>query len=353
MFKSPTVLLLGAGASAPYGFPLGVTLKREIESNLLALTKAQPSTFGRQLQISTFLNSGYFALREWCLREEPPLFDHEFFYRDITNLLSELRDGPASIDEFARINPRWRDKIKVFVAIEILARIFKPSNQQSYVRDDNSLITSSTGWYAPLVHELRRSANNATDLAENNLQIITFNYDRSLEYYFERQLAREQIFQGFDMRHAPHVLHMHGEIELMMGSFPGQQLDWRDFWPTLFDAARKFVMLDEDRKEHGGRSIEAKNCLAQADQIFVLGYDLHDQNNSLINLHEVAKRCILLNWDGSPRVNQRAIDLGIDEQNIWSGSSDRKREIFTAIEDGLFETRLPKRKVPAPFRRKP
>ena len=59
MIKVPTVLVVGAGGSIPYGFPSGFGLKREFNSN--DFRKAMEFTFGESTAndfLDTLLTSG-------------------------------------------------------------------------------------------------------------------------------------------------------------------------------------------------------------------------------------------------------------------------------------------------------
>ena len=339
LFREPTVLLLGAGASASYGLPLGNALKLNIEHGIAQLFSSPVPSGVRIIASDEFLASGYSALRSWFYQQQDQLFNQKFFEESIRQLHAELVSGPVSIDEFVRINPRWRPYVKVLLAFEIARCIYETSDRSGFVRRDHVFRDASVGWYRHLIHELRRGAKNSDELASNQLRVVTFNYDRSLEYSFELDLGGGQIFSGFSMFEAPRVIHVHGEIELMRTSFPGQQIDWPNFWPLVRAAADNFVMLDENRKAHSENTNIAMSNLESAKRIFVLGYDFHDQNNDLLSLGTFASKCIVLNWDGSQRVQRRATDLGIRAKNIISGSRDTPLSISAAIDDGLFLAR--------------
>jgi hypothetical protein len=131
---------------------------------------------------------------------------------------------------------------------------------------------------------------------------------------------------------------MHGEIELLpKGAFPGQRVPREAFWPTLYETAQSFVMLDEKRGDHLDKGMMAYTQLRRAERVFVLGYDFHEQNNELISLSEFADRCVVLNWNGNHRVRQRAIDIGVNPNLIIAGNRNAPLEIANAIQDeGLF-----------------
>jgi hypothetical protein len=186
------------------------------------------------------------------------------------------------------------------------------------------------------VNWLRDGAQNADDLASNKLAVITFNYDRSLEHFFEAELGKGQIFSGFDMNSAPKIVHVHGEIRLPIG--PGNPSF--NIWESIEENAERFLMLGETRDGMDVALLNAKNSLKDAERIFVLGSDLHEENSRILGMdHEsIAQKCIVLNWDDSMRVKHRAEELGVLNGNILSRPGSQL-EIAAAIADGLFYRR--------------
>jgi hypothetical protein len=339
MFREPTVLVLGAGASAPYGFPLGSQLVSSISSGISAIINERSMVV--DYSDFNFLETPYETLRSWLISSPPAGVDKTLFWDGIREFQRDLANGPRSIDEFARINPKWRNLTKVLVAFELGRRVYKkhPASNSIWQISPQFLDHSETSWYSHLIHELRSGAQNPRDLGQNQLSIITFNYDRSLEFYIENSLGKGEIFSGFDYAEAPSVIHMHGEIP-----FPDTrvaQISAETFWPSVCQCVPNFVMVDEPRDDHSHNSYIAERMLAEATRIFFLGFDFHQQNNELLNIdRRIAERSIVLNWNGNHRVRQRAIDAGIDQENILSGTKSSPLEISNAIiEDGLFALR--------------
>jgi hypothetical protein len=138
-----TVLVLGAGASRPYGFPTGYELRQRICNEL----KDSSTRLSTQL----------------CELVAPP--DQIRQFRDEFE-----RSQIYSIDRFLGNRPQWANIGKAAIAVvlaghEILHSLFA-------VREDH--------WYQYLWNQI---ATSWDALASTNLSFITFNYDRSLEYF--------------------------------------------------------------------------------------------------------------------------------------------------------------------------
>ena len=149
MIKEPTVFILGAGASQPYGFPIGEELKREILKHL------------RKDKGREFKSAGF-------SEDEIELF------------MSALGASPYdTIDELLTYRPSLAIIGKFAIGLILTKRqlhmnVFSP-------RNDN--------WYKFLFSKLELSRADMPPLT-----IMTFNYDVSLEYYFENCI--DVAFEG-------------------------------------------------------------------------------------------------------------------------------------------------------------
>jgi hypothetical protein len=184
MIRTPTVLVLGAGASKPYGYPLGRELVNTIVKNVLNFD----SDLSKEL-------------------------DH--VPRVIWRRFGEALKASASpsIDAFLESRPDFIDIGRYAIAFELL-RCEKP--EIFYEKDD---------WYHYLYDKMR-DPNRFESFGESKISIITFNYDRSLEFFLYTALKHSfqenfgELVQNF--RKIP-IIHVHGQL--------GQSPTFEGFFP--------------------------------------------------------------------------------------------------------------------------
>lgn len=179
MINNPLVLVLGAGASKPYGFPLGSELRIELcdlEKDASLLRKA----------LVKHANLDDSQIRE---------FAKSFRLSNIKSIDAFL----AKRSEFATIG-------KLAIAGYLLSK-----NHQIAIEHD-----LEDDWYLELWNALQSGVKNIQELKNNNLRIITFNYDYSLETSLHRSIvntfgvSNEDAFSA--LQHIP-ILHVYGCIK--------------------------------------------------------------------------------------------------------------------------------------------
>jgi len=179
--KLPTVLILGAGASHPYGFPLGVELRDLICEQTTDIRFTAPL---RQ-----------FGFEPGTTKEFGQALQHSGF---------------GSVDAFLEASPEFAAIGKTAIALTLLpleqrAKLFPPKAPKN------------GHWYQYL---LGLMGVGTDDWAANRLTILTFNYDRSFEHYFCTVLARRLKVSQLEAAKTFHiidVLHLHGQL----GAYPG------------------------------------------------------------------------------------------------------------------------------------
>lgn len=152
MISTPTVLIVGAGGSAPYGYPVGTALRRQIVRNSLML---KPYIIQKIMHESPNLVSG------------PPVDDAHKSVLEFSKKfhLSSL----YSIDAFLERNSQFLEIGKAAIALNLLTC-------------QNAAKLSVDGeWYQYLFN--RVATPWVQELKNNQLRILTFNYDISLEYF--------------------------------------------------------------------------------------------------------------------------------------------------------------------------
>jgi hypothetical protein len=79
MFDQPTVIVQGAGASAPFGYPLGPQLIEKIVAGLKQVpANLEFDLANHQAMGHDFLRHPYIALIEYAISHRPPLLPAHF-----------------------------------------------------------------------------------------------------------------------------------------------------------------------------------------------------------------------------------------------------------------------------------
>ena len=180
MLLKRTVLVLAAGASAPYGFPTGQQLIKEISLHF------------EEYAFATGTRDAVEIRRRMAANE---------FVRSL-----QLSD-PSSIDVFLEHNPPMSEFGKEAIA-SVLLRI----EQEEALFDWNEE-RRKDHWYQYLWDRL--SADGADNFGKAPLKIVTFNYDRSLEHYLF-VVIRNMFHMGPEaagqvLKRLP-ITHVHGQL---------------------------------------------------------------------------------------------------------------------------------------------
>ncbi len=152
MIKKKTVIVLGAGASIPYDFPSG--------RNLLLL-------------ICSILKSQNTGTRDMLVHALSDRQDLRTVSKNIENFPLELENSmQPSVDLFLEHRKEYIERGKLAIAATLIP----------YERPDTLIARGDKmKWYEYLYQRLQLTPDN---IRETNLSVITFNYDRSFEYFF-------------------------------------------------------------------------------------------------------------------------------------------------------------------------
>ena len=132
-------------------------------------------------------------------------------------------------------------------------------------------------WYQYLFNKM---AATPEDFAENKLTIVTFNYDRSLEFYFERVLRNSfglGADEARDLRKSVPIIHVHGQL----GDLDANSDNHRAYGPdrdaaSVFKASQSISIVHEEAPSE--RIVAATQALEQAQIICFLGFGFHATN---------------------------------------------------------------------------
>jgi hypothetical protein len=231
-FQEKTVLVLGAGASSPYGFPLGEELKTHLLGN------RNPAVF------NTLKGLGHDDDR-------------------IQEFQDALRFGVhPTIDIFLERKTQFREIGAYFIAGAI-----------SQLEQHGALFPQKD-WYAGLF-ELLDFATLQRDFP--NVSVVTLNYDRSLEHFLSRNIdynCRDEIVvRCHERRQRLEIVHAHGSI----GAYPEVEYGDASRTQQSLRRAAEGIKIISDRLDESPDFRAAQNLIAGAKHVIFLGFGYNDR----------------------------------------------------------------------------
>jgi hypothetical protein len=244
MITRKTVLVLGAGASMPYGFPLGGGLKKEI---------LDVHNVPAHYSILQALGFDVGAIGE---------FQRRFFGSRLD-----------SIDLFLKHWPTYGNLGKACIAVCIgrcEAEISQRFLNSSFATED---------WYTLLWNSLANVSKDEFD--KNQLSIVTFNYDRSLEMFLAFTFAHTYGGSPLDawqrVRETIRIVHVYGDL----GALDDAEERPLDLGVVVDESyvksAQESIRVIGDRVQAEARD-ECATLLGDAERICFLGFAYAPEN---------------------------------------------------------------------------
>ncbi|MCK4296242.1 MAG: hypothetical protein KAX28_06250 [Candidatus Marinimicrobia bacterium] len=276
--KYSYVFIIGAGASYPYKFPLGIELYENIRENYYRHIDAY-----FKMSNTVDINNEIYSSRKFC---------------------EELRNTSGiSIDKYLNINKKFNNHGIQSIIIEILL-----SERNSIIPHKNKI--KSGDWYTYLFQKMVEGLNDSSEIMhinKNRISFITFNYDRSLEHYLFENIyglikntgkSRKDLYDIF--KDIP-IIHVYGKI----GYLPWEKgfYDIKEGFkrahsvlsygynniPEVYVSTQLKNMIElmyDERKEKP--EIEAaKKLILSADRILFLGFGYDGINLKILDLPDL------------------------------------------------------------------
>jgi len=281
-----TVFVLGAGASCPYGYPSGSELRR------LILYNAGSFSGG-------FLDS-YRSFKSDDLDPSKKIVK----LRRIKQFIEIFKGAVKSIDVFITNNSKFTPIGKYIIAFEIFRaeqescfrEEIQPAKEHLENHDSRKYVLGRAGfqggdWYSYLFKRITDGLvgrDALPDFSNGNISFITFNYDRSLEYFFYDSL-KCLYFEVPEERKTQtlkqlKILHVYGQIAPLKWQNPSDYADYKTQMneSILQNAANKIRTIYEVKENPELK--EAQSLLKQADKIYFLGFGFAQENMKVLGL---------------------------------------------------------------------
>lgn len=258
MITQPTVFVVGAGASQPYGLPLGGELKENIlrrynrdDPRANILTNTTPFVQG---QINTFVDALRFS-------------------------------GLSSVDAFLERRTEFMEIGKAAMGIELL---------HGEVHD--TLWATSNNWLSYLYGQM--IGNSLEEFANNKVAFITFNYDRCIEHFLFISLKNsfgKSNEETAAIANKIKVVHLHGRL----GHLPWQQgKNAIAFGDNQIDLRKMQIVTSEIKVVHEDHKLDGRDAdfdlahmmLVTAQRVYLLGFGFGARNVQRIKLDVLAPR---------------------------------------------------------------
>jgi hypothetical protein len=252
LISQPTVFVIGAGASAPYGLPLGGGLRTDILERYRDTAGHTPhlkktTSFGQD-QIDVFTN----ALRY---------------------------SGLQSVDAFLERRPEFMEIGKSVMGIELL-----------HAEVHERLWQTGNNWLTYLYSHM--VGNSLQEFANNKVAFVTFNYDRCIEHFFFISLKNSfgksdeetaQIVEKIQM------VHLHGRL----GYLPWQKGQSKiEFGDNQIDVRKMKIVTKEIKVVHEDHTLDGRDAdfnlahvmLVNARRVYLMGFGFGVQNVQRLKL---------------------------------------------------------------------
>ncbi len=287
MITKPTVFVLGAGASMPYGFPSGSQLVKEIIGATEGFVDIdQDPDFSIEEESLREVNQ---RQEEYIQRiETAQILKSKFNSSELQQFGKALHYSQRySIDAFLEKRPEYIEIGKWAIASLILRKEIS-ANLFSFKNQNN-------GCYRYLFDKL---AADWASLKENKVSFITFNYDRSLEHFLftttQNTYSKSNEACANALENIP-IIHVHGAL----GKLPWQIKDGLAYGADFEESGKSVDKLNAvDRAsqqikvmtENQSSSEEfgiALNLLSSAERIYFLGFSYHSMNLRRLRINDL------------------------------------------------------------------
>jgi len=304
MINNKTVLILGAGASMPYGFPSG----QGIVDSICDVTSDFKNMVSHSAEVSE---------------------------RDVSDFIAALRDAESeSIDVFLGNNPEFEKVGKAAIAATLLPLEHEGELKSKWrsIRLGKNISGLGGHWYKYLSNLLQANTS-FEEFDQNKLSIITFNYDRSLEHYLfttlQASFRKKRPEECAEKLNAIKIIHMYGQLGYLPWQKPdphipfgfGPNIGYPEKVGTIRQAMLTIKTMSDDFDKNDSDTKCAKELLVQAGRVYLLGFGYHPFNLKILGIESLGNKDIRGTSLGLSF--QRKVRLG--ELGVFNLGWDRER----------------------------
>lgn len=267
MITEETVLIVGAGGSVPYGYPTGAGLRKDICEN--------------------------FPENYVGLYTSTPKVGHEFEtlkYREAETFCKIFKNSSIeSIDRFLSINHEIYGEIgKKAIVLSLLK-----AELESKFREDIEEKISRQDWYTFLYNKMISTFTDPDSylrFGENKISIITFNYDRSLEFFLYSSMCnsfshvqRENVAEQLKKLKFIHVYGCLANPPWIDGLNYQRPEQKKQLTPELIDNLYPNIRTIHQRTKDNELK-DLQKTIKKAKKIYFLGFGFAEENLHILDL---------------------------------------------------------------------
>lgn len=297
MINKKTTIVVGAGASADLGMPVGDKLKEKIAARFASQ---------RGEYFDSFSSAAYNSLDRSASRLNEVLM--------MARRLAEPLRQSASIDNFLDQRRQFQDFVtlgKLAIAHELTTA--EHSSKLSLSNPNHSLISQADDYFLRELLNITARGHQETDIEDSlaNLNFVIFNYDRCVERYISEWLREHFGNHATPYAQAANYIHVYGSLGNYFESEnvdtftrpSGSPLLNPHFELPKIQSRIKLFTEQEDSEIHDAIT----NACIESDCIIFLGFGFEEQNMRFFDHRHQGKR-VFATLYGMSQPNQTAIN---------------------------------------------
>jgi hypothetical protein len=263
-------IIVGAGASLPYGLPLAGSLLQDAGNRILDLDD-------RRVQLA----------RTGFLPDNDDIARNNYMNRALLRSIkapSHLQKvaGPfrehlvqQNLDDFVRDHPSLTSVVSMLITIALISAMYRPKDGMWELSSDlrKSGLALESDWMRLFVGVVRPMAS-----AENKLHIISFNYDSLLERSMRMYWSGSEIGYA-KIDDAVEFIYPNGKFS----DLPERLSSLDQYLNTQAEQLRLGNNHDRDARDR------AKAIIDDSHRIFSVGFSFSDDNTRLLGLDHPEK----------------------------------------------------------------